>query len=73
MKNTRKQNVVVWIITNENEKKYFKTYTMQGQIVWTKEIDRARKWSIGEARRFVINCLYLHRAGWEVLSCQNYK
>ena len=65
MKNTRRKNVVVYIIKDE-KKLYYKGYSLDGRRLWTSDVNKAIKKSIGEAKKYIVNCLYNHDAYCEV-------
>ena len=49
MKNTRRKNVVVYVM-HKGEKYYFKKISLDGKLYWTKDVNNVRRESIGEAR-----------------------
>ena len=67
MRNTRKKNIVVYIITESGEKLYFKRYINFNKREWTKDVNLSPRYSIGEARRKIANTLYNHNAGYEIV------
>ena len=66
MANTRKKNVVVYIIKDE-KKYYYMGYSNDGRRLWTLDVNQASKKSIGEAKKYIVNCLYNHNANYEVV------
>lgn len=67
MRNTRKKNIVVYIINENGEKLYYKGYSLSGKRLWTSNRDEANRKSIGEAKTQIINTLYNHNANYEVI------
>lgn len=64
MKNTRRKNVVVYII-KDDKKLYYKGYSQNGQRTWTYDINKAFKKTLREAQRYITNCLYNHNSNYE--------
>lgn len=67
MKNTRKKNVVVYIINENGDKLYYKGYSLNGIRLWTRNVNEASKKSINEAKKQIVNTLYNHIANYEII------
>ena len=66
MANTRKRNVVIYVMKND-KKLYFKGYSQNGQRNWTYDINKAFKQTLREAQKYITSCLYNHEAHCEVI------
>lgn len=65
MKNTRRKNVVIYVI-KDDKTLYYKGYSKNGQRNWT-YINKALKKKLREAQRYIASRSYNHEAHCEVV------